>query len=225
MTVIFMGDLKHHGVKGMKWGVRRYQNKDGSLTAAGKKRVQKLSDKTVKMHTRYKQNVSANEQYKRDWSNAKKHNEKAYYLRRASDAENRARHYRDSSKRMIEKISKIDPALGKKLMNKYSSMLNKTMLGDFTLRELKVISEHPDKLTDKAKKYIDDCSAAMMQQRINDTQTQLTWQMNQQAQMEFQRQIDQQIQMQVQLQIQQQIQNQIDMQIHQQSIMLNNGFM
>lgn len=31
-------ELYHHGVKGMKWGVRRYQNKDGSLTAAGKKR-------------------------------------------------------------------------------------------------------------------------------------------------------------------------------------------
>lgn len=31
-------ELYHHGVTGMKWGVRRYQNKDGSLTAAGKKR-------------------------------------------------------------------------------------------------------------------------------------------------------------------------------------------
>lgn len=30
--------LKHHGIKGMKWGIRRYQNKDGTLTAAGKRR-------------------------------------------------------------------------------------------------------------------------------------------------------------------------------------------
>lgn len=30
--------LTHHGILGMKWGVRRYQNKDGTLTDAGKKR-------------------------------------------------------------------------------------------------------------------------------------------------------------------------------------------
>ena len=31
--------LMHHGVKGMRWGIRRYQNKDGSLTNVGKKHV------------------------------------------------------------------------------------------------------------------------------------------------------------------------------------------
>ncbi len=30
--------LVHHGIKGMRWGVRRFQNKDGSYTAAGKQR-------------------------------------------------------------------------------------------------------------------------------------------------------------------------------------------
>ena len=31
--------LEHHGILGQKWGIRRYQNKDGSLTAEGKRRV------------------------------------------------------------------------------------------------------------------------------------------------------------------------------------------
>ena len=32
----------HHGIHGMRWGVRRYQNKDGSLTMAGRKRINQL---------------------------------------------------------------------------------------------------------------------------------------------------------------------------------------
>lgn len=36
-------DLTHHGIKGQKWGVRRYQNEDGSLTAAGKERERQSS--------------------------------------------------------------------------------------------------------------------------------------------------------------------------------------
>lgn len=45
--------LAHHGILGMKWGIRRYQNKDGSLTAAGKKRydaeMAKVKEKTKKL--------------------------------------------------------------------------------------------------------------------------------------------------------------------------------
>ena len=32
-------ELYHHGIEGQKWGVRRYQNEDGTLTEAGRKRV------------------------------------------------------------------------------------------------------------------------------------------------------------------------------------------
>ena len=36
--MIRVSDLRHHGIKGQKWGVRRYQNDDGSLTTLGKLR-------------------------------------------------------------------------------------------------------------------------------------------------------------------------------------------
>lgn len=42
----------HHGILGMKWGVRRYQNKDGSLTAAGKKRYYTDYDWSAKSLTK-----------------------------------------------------------------------------------------------------------------------------------------------------------------------------
>lgn len=44
-----MNNLYHHGVKGQKWGVRRYQNADGSLTSAGKRRMGQISDNSKKV--------------------------------------------------------------------------------------------------------------------------------------------------------------------------------
>ncbi len=46
-------ELYHHGIKGQKWGVRRYQNYDGSLTSAGKLRYGSISVTRDKKHNGY----------------------------------------------------------------------------------------------------------------------------------------------------------------------------
>lgn len=46
-TLYYESELYHHGIKGMKWGVRRFRNTDGSLTPAGKKRYSDAVVKTV----------------------------------------------------------------------------------------------------------------------------------------------------------------------------------
>lgn len=44
--------LEHHGILGQKWGVRRYQNADGSLTEAGKKRYERQIKSSLKKNDR-----------------------------------------------------------------------------------------------------------------------------------------------------------------------------
>lgn len=86
-------ELYHHGILGMKWGVRRYQNKDGTLTSAGKKRKRQ----TVEVHEDYK----------------KVHDKKS--VKSMSDAELRARNNRLQMERqyslMTQKTSR-----GKKIV-------------------------------------------------------------------------------------------------------------
>lgn len=50
--------LEHHGILGMKWGVRRFQNPDGTLSAKGKKRYLKEVQRDMEAH--YKSNISSN---------------------------------------------------------------------------------------------------------------------------------------------------------------------
>ena len=101
----------HHGVLGMKWGVRRYQNKDGSLTAAGKKRYYTNYDWSAKSLT--KKGKKALQDKTGAWKDtpagrvAKAYDE-------AKDAEDRRKHeeflkeYRETQKRAEQYLKEVD---------------------------------------------------------------------------------------------------------------------
>lgn len=99
--------LEHHGVLGMKWGVRRYQNKDGSLTSAGRKRYgdgnpQKRYKVTVKSpFERKKEKLSAKEQ---------RMNEKEEIARRTNQLRERQANLRNlgKSQKTIQNENKVD---------------------------------------------------------------------------------------------------------------------
>lgn len=63
-TELDSDELQHHGIKGMRWGQRRYQNKDGSLTDAGKRRYNKEMEKLKEEEKKVKaaEKVAANKQ-------------------------------------------------------------------------------------------------------------------------------------------------------------------
>lgn len=57
------GELQHAGIKGMKWGVRRFQNEDGTWTEAGKKRYGKSSSKVGSHEKSDIDRLSSDEKY------------------------------------------------------------------------------------------------------------------------------------------------------------------
>ena len=69
---MYYDELYHYGIKGQKWGVRRYQNKDGTLTPAGKKREASYRSTGIRSALARRSNEKIDKSFK-DWGeNTKK---------------------------------------------------------------------------------------------------------------------------------------------------------
>ena len=92
-------ELYHYGVKGQKWGVRRYQNSDGSLTDAGKKRVAKLNAKINKADKKAIEAFNSSKKYFQDKKIFSKENGLDEY-QKATFSKNYSDHYRKKLRAM-----------------------------------------------------------------------------------------------------------------------------
>lgn len=93
-------ELEHFGVKGMKWGIRRYQNADGTLTAAGKEKLKK-----------YKQSETARVTKRRDKAQTKyemaTYKRKSKGVTKASSSELRKKYIMETYNKELEEIKRM----------------------------------------------------------------------------------------------------------------------
>lgn len=116
-------ELYHHGVLGMRWGVRRYQNKDGSLTNAGKKRRKGQAEEETTEQKRARLLKSSNAQELYDNRHLLSTNEINERLNRIDTEQRLARVAASTKKTGMDYVNKAI-SVYKKVDEAYSTVAN-----------------------------------------------------------------------------------------------------
>ncbi|MBO7451256.1 MAG: hypothetical protein J6U54_12910 [Clostridiales bacterium] len=142
--------LQHHGIMGQKWGVRRYQNADGSLTDAGRKRYMR-TDKRLIENQRVK-TVQSGYNERRSMKQAKK------YLERVRKAEEKGKLTQKKLSKAEMKLSVASQMLLDYMENheEYKKMVSdaKEKYGDKQIKDINYKSFKIDK-DGRRKEYVD----------------------------------------------------------------------
>lgn len=93
--------LEHHGILGMKWGVRRFQNEDGTLTPAGKRRMERKDNRWIKRNADKIHN-KAYKKSQREMRKVTKQLDRKYSIR--LDSERNGRRYMNEYNQNLARI-------------------------------------------------------------------------------------------------------------------------
>lgn len=102
----YSATLSHHGIKGQKWGIRRYQNEDGTLTPAGMERYGAKNQRQAQKLMKYQEKEYAKAKTAQDQEAAYNKNRRTRLLQKKADA--KASGNQKKEERMSTKISKLD---------------------------------------------------------------------------------------------------------------------
>lgn len=118
-------NLQHHGIKGQRWGVRRYQNEDGSLTEAGKKNLKKAMRESKETGKKVAVDNKTGKFFTYGQSVKDERKEASKNRRNLSDADLKKRIERMKLEKEMKDLTDADLSPGKKFINEVLSTSGK----------------------------------------------------------------------------------------------------